>query len=646
MSEIPEVLQNTEKKQKSKLLILLVGGVVFLCIGLATLIFVSNAAQSKTLPGLMIGDISVANMSRDELKNFLNTMSNKLVTDGIHLDLRFQETKHEFILSPELVTDADVIDFIRIDTNAEADRIFAMGKTSNMLVNAIHYLRSRMVSESINLENISVDRVRLAGAIHEKIKDFEAPPKESTLVFASFDPLKVSLTSSTNGYVYNINESIDAIEKSWSLLQSPSVSLTSRPTSPVITEAAWEPLLPDITKTLSFGPLILDQVDPSAGLEKEWKIPVSTFASWLTLSRGDNGVNTFTLDFASTTKYLENKIGSAIGENAENAKFRVDEDGKVIEFQAARVGLVLDVTSTYQALQLSFKERLISSSNTPINIILVEEQPDVATGEVNNLGIKEILGSGVSNFSGSPSNRVKNIRNAVRKLNGILIKPGEEFSAIKYTQPYTLEGGYFPELVIKGDEIKPEIGGGLCQIGTTLFRMAMNSGLKITERRNHSLAITYYNDPRNGQPGTDATIYEPSPDFRFLNDSPNYVLIQTSMNEKTGELKFTLWGTDDGRNGSYTKPLVSKRLPVGPTRFTETTTLPPGQKKCQHAYPGAVASFTYTRVLADGTKEEQVFDSYYRSLPEICLVGVESISGGSGASSTLPLSPVMASSTP
>ena len=277
--------------------------------------------------------------------------------------------------------------------------------------------------------------------------------------------------------MYNINESIEAIEKSWSLLQNPSIHLTSHPTSPVTTEASWEALLPDISKALSLGPLILDQRDPSAGLEKEWKIPVSTYAPWIVVSRGENGLNTFALDFASTTKYLENKIGSVIGEKAENAKFQVDENGKVVEFQAARVGFVLDTTSTYFALQSSFKERLTSASNTPVKILLVEEQPDLGTAEVNNLGIKEILGSGVSNFSGSPSNRIKNIRNAVRKLNGILIKPGEEFSAIKYTQPYSLEGGYFPELVIKGDEIKPEIGGGLCQIGTTLFRMAMNSGM-------------------------------------------------------------------------------------------------------------------------------------------------------------------------
>ena len=141
-----------------------------------------------------------------------------------------------------------------------------------------------------------------------------------------------------------------------------------------------------------------------------------------------------------------------------------------------------------------------------IELAVTTTAPSVDVGDVNDLGINEILGVGTSNFSGSPTNRIKNIKNGARLLNGTLIKPGETFSLLNTLKPFTTDNGYLPELVIKGDKIQPELGGGLCQIGTTIFRAAMNSGMPIVERRSHSLAVSYYFDPENGNP-------EPTPPF-------------------------------------------------------------------------------------------------------------------------------------
>jgi vancomycin resistance protein YoaR len=248
--------------------------------------------------------------------------------------------------------------------------------------------------------------------------------------------------------------------------------------------------------------------------------------------------------------------------------------------------------------------------------------------ELKALGIREVLGVGVSRFAGSPNNRIKNIQNGAVKLNGLLIPPDGIFSTISTTQPFTIEGGYLPELVIKGSKLVPELGGGLCQIGTTLFRMAMNSGMEITERRNHSLVVSYYNDLSNGLPGTDATIYEPAPDFRFKNDTGHHVLIEANVNTQTGDLVFTLWGTNDGRKGFYDPPQVLRWIPSGPKQVIPSPDLPEGKENCQKAYRGAETTFTYHRTLADGTVEDVDFKSLYRPLPEICLVG------GAGVSST------------
>jgi vancomycin resistance protein YoaR len=576
--------------------------------------------SNRTLPGLSIGDISIAKMEFSELKFFLDDISQKLISDGIRFDLRYPEGKEQFTLVAEKITESNVIPYISLDTEKEARRLVEYGKNGSFLSDAWQILFAGMKPQSLALETVTLRRDRLAQAIHEKISDHEAPPRNASLVFTSYNPVKYTFTSSTNGYVYPIDDALDQVLESWKFLQSPSVALASVSTEAEIQDADLEPLLSSVSQYFSAGPLVLKKETDTLGVENQWKISAANFAPWM-IASDEGGKNHFTLDSSSTVAYLEKYIAPDVFKSASNGKFSVDAAGKVTAFEASQKGISLDTQKTFNDLRLAFENRLTSSSNTPVSIYLVETDPEVSTGSINDFGIKDILGVGISSYAGSPVNRIKNIKNALQKINGILIKPGEEFSAIASTQPYTLESGYLPEKVIKGDEIKAEIAGGLCQVGTTLFRMAMNSGMKITERRNHSLVVSYYNDPRNGQPGTDATIYEPSPDFRFLNDTANYVLIQTEVNDKTGELKFTLWGTDDSRKASYSRPIVSKWLPTGPTKFIETAKLAPGKKECQHAYPGAQASFTYTRTLADGTKEEVVYDSYYRPLPEICLVG-------------------------
>lgn len=300
------------------------------------------------------------------------------------------------------------------------------------------------------------------------------------------------------------------------------------------------------------------------------------------------------------------------------------ENGRVVDFVESLEGRTLDEAQLKEDL-LTMMAVVQEEPLDPVELVVAVTQPIITTGDVNDLGIDEVLGVGTSSYRGSPTNRRGNIQNGVNLLNGILIAPGETFSLLKALSPFTTDNGYLPELVIKGDKITPEIGGGLCQIGTTTFRTAMNSGLPVVERQNHSLVVSYYNDPANGNPGTDATIYEPAPDFKFLNDTGRHILFQAENLTDTQELRFTFWGTRDGREGSYSPPVVSRWIPVGETQNIETLDLEPGVEQCQGSHIGADASFVYTVVSAKGETIETIFESHYRPLPRICLVGVEEL---------------------
>lgn len=243
-------------------------------------------------------------------------------------------------------------------------------------------------------------------------------------------------------------------------------------------------------------------------------------------------------------------------------------------------------------------------------------------GELNPFGIQELLGTGWSSMRNSAPERYANITNGINKLNGLLVAPGQEFSTIGALSPFTVENGYVEGLAIKKKKILPEVGGGMCQVSTTLFRAAMNSGLKITDRSNHSVVVDYYNDPRNGLPGTDATIYEPAPDFKFKNDTQNHVLISTRV-EAGGQIYFDFWGTRDGRIGSFTMPQVLSRTEsTAEPVYDLSSSIPTGQVRCSGPFNGMSTVFTYVRTLKDGTIERVPYFSYYRPQGRNCLVGM------------------------
>ena len=134
--------------------------------------------------------------------------------------------------------------------------------------------------------------------------------------------------------------------------------------------------------------------------------------------------------------------------------------------------------------------------------------------------------------------------------------PNEEFSFNDYLGAVDASNGYLPELVIKDDVTTPEYGGGICQVSTTAFRAAMRSGMKITGRRNHSYPVSYY-----GTPGFDATVYKPSPNLTFVNDTGYPVYLDTKIFGT--RLIFDVWGKSDGRQVTINGPFVTARRPDG-----------------------------------------------------------------------------------
>jgi len=279
-------------------------------------------------------------------------------------------------------------------------------------------------------------------------------------------------------------------------------------------------------------------------------------------------------------------------------------------------GLTLQLDPTFQTFSTAV---LSGAANHTVAASVVVAQAEVRADSLSSLGITQLIGTGTTDFSGSPVSRVANITTGTKDINGFVVDDGQEFSTVKALGPIDESHGFVPGLVILGNQTIPEDGGGLCQVSTTLFRAVLNAGLPVTARTNHSYEVSYYQ--RGIGPGLDATIYDPSPDFKWKNDTGHPIYIQTSISGT--KLTFNLYGTSDGRTVNIDGPHTLATYPTsGDPIYSNTDTLPKGKTELiDPPISGASTTATYT-VSRDGQViNTQVFNSYYRPMPAQYLVG-------------------------
>ncbi|TSD00769.1 MAG: VanW family protein [Parcubacteria group bacterium Athens0714_25] len=294
--------------------------------------------------------------------------------------------------------------------------------------------------------------------------------------------------------------------------------------------------------------------------DTEEKISRSEFSQWIKISTElTNEISSQSIDQEKIESFLAT-LAQKTDKNPINAKLKI-EDGEVATLESSKNGLKLDIPKSIQILSAKLSEKNIPAV---ISLPSIKVEPKIREDGISKLGINKLIGEGKSNFRGSPTNRIHNIKVATNQFDGIIIAPEEEFSFVKLLGEVDGEHGYLPELVIKNDRTEPEFGGGICQVSTTAFRAAIYSGLEITARRNHAYPVSYYNPQ-----GMDSTIYIPRPDLRFINNTPGNILIQTRI-EGT-ELTFQFYGTDDKRIVEVDGPHITEKNPDGSmkTYFTQ-----------------------------------------------------------------------------
>ncbi len=275
--------------------------------------------------------------------------------------------------------------------------------------------------------------------------------------------------------------------------------------------------------------------------------------------------------------------------------------GGVTILQESQVGRQLDIEATVTSVRSALR-----TDSSRAELVMVEAPPAVDMNRVAEMGIRELVSSGVSYFAGSSAARIRNIEVAAEKFDGLVIPPGEIFSFNAGVEDVSSANGFEDSLIIWGDQTAVGVGGGVCQVSTTVFRAAYEGGFPIIERYNHGYVVSWY-----GEPGLDATIYTPTVDFRFRNDTSAYLLIEPVVDSARGVIVFNFYGTKPDRVVTVGLPQRTNVIEPEPPTYVLNEALAPGERKqVEWEQKGMTVSVERT-IVENGTTRTDTLTSVY-----------------------------------
>ena len=569
-------------------------GIVLVILLIALIGSMQLIYRDRTMPGVYVGSLSVAGQTKADLAEQIGRKAAALKT------LTFRYGDRTFTIPAEAVG-------LQVDSAATATAALAAGRQGG-LDGVLTPSRLGFVQQDVGLR-YQLNRDALKDKLAELTKEVGDPAQDATIKRRGTE---FSITSERSGQAIDLDQAVRDAQYQVSNLKN-QVTLKLEPDQPKVTART-------LTQAKAAAEEVAAQPLRVAAGDRTFTVNPDRLATWVTFAREDPSARSSILAGATLVPQIAAALYVALDElpalsanlptlraeiKREAVGLYVPEladavdrppvnarvafaDGQLSVSGQPQDGLVVDRPAAVQELTAA------AAALRRAEVKVVAKPADIRQETLPTLGIKTLIGTATTTFGGSPANRTYNIGVGARKFNGVLIKPGEEFSFNQVLGDVGPETGYRQELVIKENKTVPEYGGGLCQVSTTTFRAALAAGLPITARSNHLYAVHYY-----APIGMDATIYPPSPDLKFVNNTPGYILVQTS--QAGTSLTYQFFGTDDGRKA---------RTEIVSINATEQN--------------GGTASFRY--VVEGGPKPiDRVFSSTYKPQKDFPLPGQRSL---------------------
>ncbi|GAB4501023.1 MAG: VanW family protein [Anaerolineales bacterium] len=558
----------------------------------------------RIFPGVSVAGVSLTGMRPDEAAI---TLSNRL-SYPYSGKIVLRDGERRWVTTPAQAG-------LTLDSEASAQAAFRYGRSANLFASLAEQFNA--ANRGVNLAPVSIFDQRIAQNYLQKLAaEIDQPVREASLTVGP--QLEVSAAPGQAGRTLNVDASLVMLGAQFQAFRDGEVPL-------VVVEEA--PSLLDIqpqveqARALLAAPFALNLPGAQQDDPGPWLISPQELAPLLRVTNSAGGPR-LEVDAQQMEARLR-EISQAVNRARENARFTFDDaSGQLQILQPAKEGRELNRAATLEAIN-----QAIGQGQNAADLQLSITQPEVGDNASGaELGITQNVSTYTSYFRGSSAARMNNIQTAAARFHGLLVAPGETFSMGQALGDVSLDSGFSEALIIYGGRTIKGVGGGVCQVSTTLFRAVFFGGFPVVERYAHAYRVSYYEQNANGidpnLAGLDATVYFPLVDFKFTNDTPYWMLMETYFDARNQSLTWKLYSTSDGRSVQWQTTGLQNVVAAPPPELQFNPEAGEGAFR-QVDWPAEGADITVNRSVLKGDKIYFMdkFVTHYQPWRAVCEYG-------------------------
>ena len=555
----------------------------------------------RIFPGVSVAGVDLSGLSPTEAAAKLNQTLSYPYTGKIVL----RDGSKVWVVTPAQMG-------MTFDASSSAQAAYQLGRSGGLFASLDGQVRAR--SDGADVPPVILFDQRVAHQYLQALSaEINQPVVEASLKVEGTDVVAVP---GQVGRFLDVEGTLIFLSAQMQTFRDGEVPLVIREQTPEIVDVSGQA---EMARRVLSQPLSLYIANEAEGDPGPWTYDVQILANMLIVRRVENEVQV-ALDPAPLRDILLG-IAMQVDRKSENAGFRFNDATRQLDLiRYAKVGRTVDIESNIAVIN----DTLLQGEHN-IALQIVETQPEVtdnSTGE--QLGITELVSSETSYFYGSSAERIQNIWAAASRFDGVLVAPGETFSMGDALGDVSLDNGFAEALIIYGGRTIKGVGGGVCQVSTTLFRTVFFGGYPVVERYSHAYRVSYYERISSGAvdpnlAGLDATVYFPLVDFKFTNDTPYWILMETYPSDTSLTWKF--YSTSDGRSVTWETTGPQNVTPPPKPLFEESDELKAGQiRQVDWAANGADVDVTRTVWKNGAVYFNDEFRTHYEPWQAVCEV--------------------------